>query len=51
MILVVSPYHMSSHEPAAMVAMVLARNIVTAMPTPAGSISKESVSETASRVP
>ncbi|RNC81285.1 MAG: hypothetical protein ED559_05695 [Phycisphaera sp.] len=51
MIVVVSPYHMTSREPAAMVSMVLARNIVTAMPTPAGSLSKESVSEAASRVP
>jgi hypothetical protein len=51
MIFVVSPYHMTSREPAAMVSMVLARNIVTAMPTPAGVLSRDSVAGAAARVP
>lgn len=51
MILLVSPYHMTSREPAAMVSMVLARNVITAMPTPTGTLTKETVSETAARVP
>ncbi len=51
MILVVSPYHMTTREPAAMVSMVLARNVVTAMPTPAGALSRDAVTDAASRVP
>jgi len=50
-ILVVSPYHMTTREPAAMVSMVLARNVITAMPTPAGMLSRETVADAAARVP
>lgn len=51
MILVVSPYHMTSREPAAVVASLLGEVIVAPMPTPSGALTREAVTDAATRVP
>ncbi len=48
--MLVSPYHMTTREPAAMASLVLAEHVVTALPTPAGVASREAVTRAAERV-
>ena len=50
MIILVSPYHMTTREPAAMASLALAEYVVTAMPTPAGAATREAVTQAAERV-
>ena len=52
MILVVSPYHLTTREPPAMAALLLADRVVTLMPAPEGGpSSREALAESVSRVP
>lgn len=50
MIILVSPYHMTTREPAAMASLALAEYVVTAIPTPAGAATREAVTQAAERV-
>ena len=50
MIVLVSPYHMTTREPAAMASLAIAEHVVTALPTPAGAASREAVTQAAERV-
>lgn len=51
MIVLVSPYHMTTREPAAMASLTLASSVVTALPTPAESTTREAVTSAARRIP
>lgn len=46
----VSPYHMTTREPAAMASLTLAERVVTALPTPGGVPTREAVTTAARRV-
>lgn len=50
MILLVSPYHMTTREPAAMASIALADLVVTALPTPSGAATRDAVTRAAARV-
>jgi len=49
-IILVSPYHMTTREPVAMASLALAEYVVTALPTPAGAPTREAVTRAAERV-
>lgn len=50
MILVVSPYHMTTREPAAMASLVLAEHAVAPLPTPAGAATRDEVTRAVVRI-
>lgn len=48
---VVSPYHLTTREPAAMAGLLLSRSVVTLLPTPAGGASRNAVHGAAGALP